>query len=237
MGDKIPDVSYDVAHSLLKRLKPTVKDFYNLTPLFFINAGVSGVRYFQFLLNHLISNVENATIDELNTAHGVILYKGHQRDKRCHRSYRTISTCPLLAKALDLYVRDLFLDKWDSTTAETQYQTSGSSHELASLMITEAIQFSLNVTDKPIYLLFLDAQSAFDRCLRHILMTELFVSGMKDTTLLLVDNRLKSRSTVYQWCDEVLGPSRDITGFEQGGINSGDFYKLYNNEQLKQANA
>ena len=236
-GAAIPEISYDVAHSLLKRLKPTVKDFFNLTPLFFLNAGVFGVRYFQFLLNHLLSDVENATIEELNIAHGVILYKGHQRDKKCHRSYRTISTCPLLAKALDLYIRDLFLDEWDNVTASTQYQTSGSSHELASLLITEAIQFSLFVTDKPIYLLLLDAQSAFDRCLRHILMTELFVSGMKDTTLLLIDNRLKSRSTVYQWCDEVLGPSRDITGFEQGGINSGDYYKLYNNEQLKQAHA
>ena len=31
----------------------------------------------------------------------------------------------------------------------------------------------------------------------------------------------------------MLGPARDDTGFEQGGINSGDFYKLYNIEQLK----
>ena len=29
----------------------------------------------------------------------------------------------------------------------------------------------------------------------------------------------------------------DVTGFEQGGINSGDFYKLYNNEQLIRAQA
>ena len=33
----------------------------------------------------------------------------------------------------------------------------------------------------------------------------------------------------------MIGPSKDITGFEQGGINSGDFYKLYNNEQLNRA--
>ena len=39
-GAAIPEISYDVAHSLLKRLKPTVKDFFNLTPLFFLNAGV-----------------------------------------------------------------------------------------------------------------------------------------------------------------------------------------------------
>ena len=32
-----------------------------------------------------------------------------------------------------------------------------------------------------------------------------------------------------------MGPAGDTTGFEQGGVNSSDFYKLYNNEQLKSA--
>ena len=35
----------------------------------------------------------------------------------------------------------------------------------------------------------------------------------------------------------MLGPSPDQTGFEQGGINSADYYKLYNNEQLDCAQA
>ena len=30
----------------------------------------------------------------------------------------------------------------------------------------------------------------------------------------------------------MMGPAKDGSGFEQGGINSGDYYKLYNNEQL-----
>ena len=30
----------------------------------------------------------------------------------------------------------------------------------------------------------------------------------------------------------MMGPASDDTGFEQGGINSSDFYKLYNNSQL-----
>ena len=32
-----------------------------------------------------------------------------------------------------------------------------------------------------------------------------------------------------------MGPAKDTTGFEQGGVNSSDYYKLYNNEQLKSA--
>ena len=33
----------------------------------------------------------------------------------------------------------------------------------------------------------------------------------------------------------MMGPAKDDTGFEQGGINSSDYYKLYNNEQLTTA--
>ena len=138
-------------------------------------------------------------------------------DKNSDRSYRTISTCPLVAKALDLHVRDLYQAQWDKCTAPTQYQASGSSHDLASLMITEVVQYSLNVLDQPLYLLVLDAQSAFDRCLREILCAELFKAGMTGSALLLVNSRLENRSTVYQWDGEMLGPARDLTGFEQGG--------------------
>ena len=95
--------------------------------------------------------------------------------------------------------------------------------------------YSLNVADEPVYLLVLDAQSAYDRCLRQILCTELFKAGVTGSALLLLNNRLENRTTVYQWDGEMLGPARDTTGFEQGGINSGDFYKLYNNSHLKTA--
>ena len=40
---------------------------------------------------------------------------------------------------------------------------------------------------------------------------------------------------MYEWEGAVMGPAKDTTGFEQGGINSSDFYKLYNNEQIKSA--
>ena len=228
----IPEISLTKAADILKRLKTHVIDIYGITALHFINAGKEGLTHFAYLLNCVIADVNNGKVDDLNQALGIILYKGHHKNKNSHRSYRTISTCPVTAKALDLYIRDLFQPKWDACTAPTQYQTSGSSHELASLLITEVIQYSLNLADQPVYLLVLDAQSAFDRCLRQILCSELFRSGVSGSALLLINNRLENRSTVYQWDGDMLGPAQDITGFEQGGINSGDYYKLYNNTQL-----
>ena len=218
-------------------MKTHVTDIHGITPLHYLYAGEEGAQHYAALLNMFITDVNNATLDDLNTVLGLILYKGHNKDKSSDRSYRTISTCPFIAKSLDLYVRDLYQDLWDDCTATTQYQTTGSSHELASLLVTELVQYSLNIADMPVYLLVLDAQSAYDRCLRQILCTELFMAGMTGSALLLINNRLENRSTVYQWGNEMLGPAKDSTGFEQGGINSGDFYKLYNNEQLKSAQA
>ena len=54
-------------------------------------------------------------------------------------------------------------------------------------------------------------------------MCELYKAGTDDNALILIDNRLANRSTVYEWDKELLGPAVDKTGFEQGGINSSDF--------------
>ena len=98
--------------------------------------------HYNCLINALVSDVNNATIEELNVAHGNILYKGHKKDKTSDRSYRTISSCPFLAKSIDYYLRGLYHDCWDQCQAPTQYQGSGSSHELASLLVTGVIQYS-----------------------------------------------------------------------------------------------
>ena len=49
------------------------------------------------------------------------------------------------------------------------------------------------------YLLALDAQSAFDRCLRQVLVSELFKARVPSGAIVLIDKRLASRKTVYEW--------------------------------------
>ena len=38
------------------------------------------------LINCVLSDVNNATVDELNVVLGLILYKGHKKDKNSDRS-------------------------------------------------------------------------------------------------------------------------------------------------------
>ena len=100
-------------------------------------------------------------------------------------------------------------------------------------MVTELIQFSLYNLKEPIYLLFLDAKSAFDTVLPEILIRNMFVSGMSGNTLTYMNNRLTNRKTFVEWDKTLMGPIMDEQGLEQGGPNSSDLYKLYNNELLK----
>lgn len=89
---------------------------------------------------------------------------------------------------------------------------------LAAFRVTEVIQFSLNVSKKPVYLLTVDAMSAYDRCLRQILSSQQYKADITGSALTFMNNRLASRATTYQWEGAMMGPARDDTGFEQGGI-------------------
>ena len=231
-GAKLPMLSIDKASEILSGIKCDVRDLYSITALHFINAGQEGLHHFQKLLNLLIQDLNNVAIEEFNAVHAIILYKGHDKDRCSERSYRTISTCPFLAKALDLYVRDLNLNMWNQDQAETQYQGEGSSHELAAVLLTECIQFSLYSIRKPLFVLYLDAKSAFDVVLREFLVKNLYFSGTSEPSIIYINHRLKNRSTYVEWEKRLMGPIRDERGLEQGGVNSSDFYKIFGKDQL-----
>ena len=228
----LPAISFKKSSEILMKMKNSVHDFFSLTTKHFINAGIAGFTHFNLLMNVFITNVNNSTIQELNTVLALLLYKSHGKDKTLDSSYRTISTCPLLAKSLDLYVKELFSEKWMTQQADTQYQGAASNHELASLLLTETIQHSKHNLKQPVYLLFLDAKSAFDTVVIPYLIRKLYAAGMGGNSTIFMENRLRNRATYIAFDHEVAGPIRDEHGLEQGGISSSDCYKLYNNEIL-----
>ena len=209
-----------------------MNDLYSITAQHYINAGLEGATHFTFLLNTIISNVNLSSLDYINSVWAMILFKGHGKDRESDRSYRTISTCPLISKALDKYVGGLFESGWTAAQAETQFQGTGSSHELAALLLTETVQYSLFVAKKPIYILLLDAKSAFDKILRELCIRGAFLAGSRGEGLIFLNNRLKNRKTFIEWNKTLMGPIIDKIDLEQGGCNSDRLYKLANNAEL-----
>ena len=231
-GIKIPEISPKQSMELLMGLKPDVNDLYSITPRHYLNAGMEGARHFSFLLNIIIKNVNLSSLEELNSVWAMILHKGHGKDHESDRSYRTISTCPFLAKALDKYVGSLYESGWATAQAPTQFQGSGSSHELAALLLTECIEFSLLSAKKPLFCIFLDAKSAFDKIIREFCIKSAYLAGSTGQGLIYLDNRMKHRQTYVEWDKVLMGPISDKLGVEQGGCNSDRIYKLANNKEL-----
>ena len=167
----LPLLSVSQSTNILNRMKPSVKDIWSITPLHFKNAGKEGLHHFNFLLNQVIMEINSSTVKELNTVHAILLHKGHGKSRTSERSYRTISTCPVISKALDIHIHDLFANGWKKVQADTQYQGEGSSHELASLLVTEVVQQSLFSLKEPLFMLVLDARSALDTVVTEFLVT------------------------------------------------------------------
>ena len=232
-GAKVPNVSAEKTREILNSIRPSVADHASITGFHFRYGGDAALEHLHDLLNALINNLNNMSIDSLNTAWACILFKGHGKDRTSSESYRTISSCPFVSKALDAYIGDIYGHVWEKQQAETQFQGKGSSHDLAALLLTETIQFSLNSSKNPAYVLYLDARSAFDLVLKEFLINNLYHYGIRDQGLFLIDQRLRHRKTVCEWNREMMGPIDDQWGLEQGGKNSSEFYKVYNNEQLE----
>ena len=231
----IPMISLETSKSILKSVRPSVNDFHSITANHFLYAGEPGIIHFHLLLKTLITNISLIKVKEVNIVHATILFKGHLKDKTLASSYRTISCCPLVAKALDSYLRDLNIVTWNKDQAPTQFLGQGSSHELAALLLTEVIQFSMYTLKEPLFILYLDAKSAFDKVIREILVRDLYFCGTTGKDLVYVSHRLGQRKTFVEWDKKMMGPISDQVGVEQGGVNSGDYYKIYGNKQLLMA--
>ena len=128
------------------------------------------------------------------------MHKGYGKDRESDRSHRTISTCPLLAKCLDIYIGQLYYPLWR--------------------LLTEAIQYSVHNAKSLIFVLFLDVKSAFDVVIRQNVIVDAYKAGARDHGLIYFDNRMKNRRTFPQWETTLLGPIEDKRRLEQGAVNS-----------------
>ena len=234
-GTPVPQISLQKTKQIVKRIRPSVADYFSITGYHYLHGGDVALEHLHFLLNGILHDLNNMQVDELNIAWACILYKGHSKERSSERSYRTISTCPFISKVLDSYIADLYSSFWNNKTASTQFQRPSSSHELAALALTETVHFSVNTLSKPAFVLYLDAKSAFDRVLHQLLIQKLYDVGIQDQGLILINSRLSSRKTILEWNKTLMGPIADECGVEQGGVNSSEFYKVYNNEQLQVA--
>ena len=103
----------------------------------------------------------------------------------------------------------LYSQRWQQFTAETQFQKQSSSHELAAVLLSETISHSVKTRSEPVFVIYLDAKSAFDLALKEHIINNLFEYGLRDQGTVLIDKRLSNRRTVCEWNRILMGPIID----------------------------
>ena len=87
----------------------------------------------------------------------------------------------------------------------------GSSHELAALLLTEAILYATTTLGIALWVLLLDKKSAFDSILKEHVVCAAFAAAQHqgDHSLLYLANRLSSRLTYLEQDKVMMGPIPD----------------------------
>ena len=72
----------------------------------------------------------------------------------------------------------------------------------------------MNSLKRPIFILYLDLKSAFDKVIREILIRDLYSNGTTGNDLVYVSQRLEHRKTFVKWDKKIMGPLSDQVGVE-----------------------
>ena len=168
-----------------------------------------------------------------------MLHKGGTKTKHLAKSWRCISTCPLLTKAMDLYVFGLHKEQWEAMAAPTQFMRDSSSHEFCALTLTEAIVHATHNLKSPIVQVCLGKVSAFDSALKEHIIREVFTAANNtpSQSILYLAYCLASRKTYLKSQQTVMGPICDARGVKQGGIASSKLFQLITDGKLKTLNS
>ena len=100
----------------------------------------------------------------------------------------------------------------------------------AAFLVEEFYRESKDL-NKPVYIAFLDAKSAFDVVVREILMRKVYLYGINPASWQLIDD-LHLNYSVINWNNESSEKFEVIQGVKQGGLLSADLYKVYSNDMF-----
>ena len=79
-------ISIEQSSNILCRLKSSIHDIYGISAAHYLNAGDEGITHFNFLQNAVISDLNHSLIEELNSVHACVLFKGQGKCKNVSTS-------------------------------------------------------------------------------------------------------------------------------------------------------
>lgn len=161
-----------------------------------------------------------------------VLKTKEQGSKLHCTNYRGITVLEVIRKITATIIKERTNDRVLETQNKKQRVfTSGSSALKSALPIEESYRESTdnNIT---LYLVLLDAKSAFDTVIHSHMLRRVFLAGIDDVHWGLIKDLHEHAKSVVKWEGHNSQPFQVNQGIRQGGIISTNKYKLYINQLL-----
>ena len=146
-------------------------------------------------------------------------------------NYRGITITSIFSKLIEHIIRKISLNHINHEQSGLQLGfTEGSSPNMASLLVTEAIAESKEMRTS-LVISSLDARKAFDIVSHDKLKFKLYNTPICRSHWRLIDSIYSDNTETIRWMGTDSNPYSVKQGVRQGGILSADLYKLYSNDQ------
>ena len=204
-------------------------DVYGVTAEHIYYGGQELLSVVKTLINNILLAKDVPPAMKLGILNPIYKNKGNAKESQ---NYRGITITPVLTRLLEAVLKS----RIKSTLQEKQnwYQrgfTENSSPMNCALLVEEFYRNNKDL-NKPTYMAFIDAKSAFDVVVHPNLMRKLYKAGVEPTEWLVINSLHEESVTSMKWRGETSESFVNEQGVRQGGVLSADLYKVYNNDSL-----
>ena len=231
----IPPITLQTLKNIIfKKLKLNKAcDIYKLTTEHLRYAGDNLLSLLVILINRVIKDIHYLSAAEFKMSLASVIYKGKDKPKNHHKSYRLVRVCPLICRIIDEHIRPMAVEISKPNQSNNQYGfTDNISYLLGALQRHEAQKYCID-KKTTFFGCSLDGDSAFEVVSRIIQQRELYFSGETGQLSSYNSGCYKNTQTCIKMNGKTSQPLREELGVGQGKIRSSDHYKIYINPGLE----
>ena len=208
-------------------------DIYHMTAEHLKYAGVKTLELLCVYINRVIQNMEFYSAPEFKLSVASVIYKGKDKPRNHHKSYRLVRVGPLIGRLIDEYIRPQAVKLSNPSQSNNQYGfTENISYLLGALQRHEAQKHCID-SKKTFFGCSLDGDSAFEVVNRSIQVRELFCAGETGQFGIYNKSSYENTQTRIKMDQKLSLPLEEKLGVGQGKIRSSDHYKIYINSILQ----
>ena len=146
-------------------------------------------------------------------------------------NYRGISVTPIIGKLFESVLLPRLSETFEQSPLQFGF-TKGLSPVMSALIVSEARAEAKLNTCKPLFLVTLDSQKAFDVVNHIILLDKLYEIGVHPALWTIVKDLYSGLTSRVKWLGELSGQFGIHQGVRQGAVLSPFLYKTYINPCL-----